>query len=98
MIVGVPKEVKADEYRVAMTAVGVEELTRAGHKVLIQSGAGAGSGIADEKYAEHGAAIVGTAAEAWAADLVVKVKEPMPAEWPLMKAGQTIFTYFHFAA
>jgi alanine dehydrogenase len=99
MIVGVPKEVKSDEYRVAMTAVGVEELTRAGHTVLIQSGAGSGSGIPDEKYAEHGAAIVGSAADIWKrADLVVKVKEPLPDEWPLIRAGQTIFTYFHFAA
>jgi alanine dehydrogenase len=99
MIVGVPKEVKSDEYRVAMTAVGVEELTRAKHQVLIQAGAGSGSGIPDEKYAEHGAEIVGSAADIWKrADLVVKVKEPMPDEWPLMRPGQTIFTYFHFAA
>src|ERR1041385_5839577 len=98
-IVGVPKEGKTDEYRVAMIPVGVEELTRAGHQVLIQTGAGQGSGIADEQYAEHGAEIVATAAEIWGrADLVIKVKEPLLAEWPLWRAGQLVFTYFHFAA
>ncbi|MDB5306365.1 MAG: ald [Gemmataceae bacterium] len=99
MIVGVPKEIKQDEYRVAMTPAGVEELTRAGHKVLIQAGAGAGSGITDDQYAADGAEIVSGEADVWArADLVVKVKEPLPDEWPLMRAGQTVFTYFHFAA
>jgi len=99
MIVGVPKEVKADEYRVAVIPAGVEELTHAGHTVLIQTGAGAGSGIADDDYARHGAEIVPAAADVWArADLIVKVKEPLPAEWPLMRAGQTVFTFFHFAA
>jgi alanine dehydrogenase len=99
MIVGVPKEVKPDEYRVAMVPAGVEELTRAGHTVLIQSGAGAGSGISDELYAANGAKIVPTAAEVWkSAELIVKVKEPLPDEWPHMRSGQTVFTYFHFAA
>jgi alanine dehydrogenase len=99
MIVGVPKEIKPDEYRVAMTPAGVEELTRNGHKVLIQSGAGAGSGISDEQYAAEGAEIVADEPEVWArADLMVKVKEPLPNEWPLMRPGQTVFTYFHFAA
>jgi alanine dehydrogenase len=99
MIVGVPKEVKPDEYRVAMVPAGVEELTRAGHKVLIQSGAGAGSGIPDEQYATNGAEIVASAADVWKrAELIVKVKEPLEAEWPHMRAGQTVFTYFHFAA
>lgn len=99
MIVGVPKEVKQDEYRVAMVPAGVEELTRAGHTVLIQAGAGSGSGITDEQYTAVGARIVATDAEVWArADLIVKVKEPMRAEWPHMRAGQTVFTYFHFAA
>src|ERR1017187_5795523 len=98
-IIGVPSEVKTDEYRVAMIPVGVEELTRAGHKVLIQSGAGQGSGIADEQYFVNGAEIVASAAEIWArADLIVKVKEPMAAECPLMRSGQIVFTYFHFAA
>jgi alanine dehydrogenase len=97
--IGVPKEVKTDEYRVAMIPVGVEELTRAGHKVLIQAGAGQGSGISDEQYAANGAEIVAAAAEIWSrADLIVKVKEPMQAEWPMLRAGQLVFTYFHFAA
>src|ERR1700730_7366922 len=99
MIVGVPKEIKTDEYRVAMIPVGVEELTRAGHQVLIQAGAGQGSGIADEQYAANGAAIVSSADLIWKrADLVVKVKEPLAEEWPLLLAGQIVFTYFHFAA
>jgi alanine dehydrogenase len=99
MTVGVPNEIKPDEYRVAMVPAGVEELSRAGHKVLVQAGAGAGSGISDDQYAATGAEIVATAAEVWArADLIVKVKEPLPAEWPHMRAGQTVFTYFHFAA
>jgi alanine dehydrogenase len=98
-VVGVPREIKTDEYRVAMIPVGVEELTRAGHKVLIQSGAGQGSGISDEQYATHGADIVADAAAVWKrADLVVKVKEPLPQEWPLLRPGQIVFTYFHFAA
>ncbi len=99
MIVGVPKEIKTHEYRVAMIPVGVEELTRAGHKVLIQAGAGQGSGISDETYVANGAEIVPDAEAVWArADLVVKVKEPLPEEWPLLRPGQTLFTYFHFAA
>ncbi|MGL6094441.1 MAG: alanine dehydrogenase [Fimbriiglobus sp.] len=99
MIVGVPNEIKQDEYRVAVTPAGVEDLTRAGHTVLVQAGAGVGSGIADEQYAGYGAEIVSAAAAVWGrADLIVKVKEPLPAEWPLMRPGQTIFTYFHFAA
>src|SRR4051794_13753632 len=97
--VGVPKEVKTDEYRVAMLPVGVEELTRAGHRVLIQAGAGQGSGIADERYLENGAEIVADAAAILgAADLIVKGKEPLPPEYPLLRPGQIVFTYFHFAA
>jgi alanine dehydrogenase len=99
MVVGVPKEIKTDEYRVAMIPVGVEELTRAGHKVLIQAGAGQGSGISDEQYAANGAEIVEHAEAVWKrADLIVKVKEPLREEWPLLREGQTVFTYFHFAA
>src|SRR5205823_6250047 len=98
-VVGVPREIKTDEYRVAMIPVGVEELTRAGHKVLIQAGAGQGSGISDEQYAANGAEIVPDAAAVWGqADLVVKVKEPLREEWPLLRPGQVLFTYFHFAA
>src|SRR5215469_14428758 len=99
MIVGVPREIKSDEYRVAMIPVGVEELTRAGHKVLVQASAGQGSGIGDDRYAASGAEIVADAGLIWKrADLIVKVKEPLPEEWPMMHAGQVVFTYFHFAA
>ncbi|MFN4258857.1 MAG: alanine dehydrogenase [Gemmataceae bacterium] len=99
MIIGVPKEIKTDEYRVAMIPVGVEELTKRGHRVLIQAGAGQGSGIHDEQYAQHGAELVKDAADIWKrAELIVKVKEPLPEEWPLIRAGQMVFTYFHFAA
>ncbi len=99
MIVGVPREIKSDEYRVAMLPVGVEELTHAGHSVLIEAGAGQGSGLADSQYEAVGGTIVATASEIWSeADLVVKVKEPQPTEWPLLRPGQTVFTYFHFAA
>src|SRR4051812_22133576 len=97
--IGIPKEIKTDEYRVAMIPVGVEELTRAGHKVLIQAGAGQGSGISDEQYAANGAEMVESAAEIWGrADMIVKVKEPLPQEWPMLRAKQVVFTYFHFAA
>jgi alanine dehydrogenase len=99
MIVGVTKEIKTDEYRVAMIPVGVEELNRLGHQVLIQAGAGQGSGISDDNYASLGAEIVSEAADIWGrADIVVKVKEPLPEEWPLLRPGQIVFTYFHFAA
>src|SRR4051812_17214066 len=98
-VVGVPNEIKTHESRVALTPVGVEELTRVGNKVLIQAGAGQGSGISDDQYRQHGAEIVSSAAEVWEfADLIVKVKEPLEREWPLMKPGQVVFTYFHFAA
>ena len=99
MIIGLPKETKLDEYRVALLPVGAEELTRAGHRVLVQKGAGLGSGLTDDVYAENGAILCDTAAEVWAAaDLIIKVKEPLPAEWPLLRPGQIVFTYFHFAA
>src|SRR5436190_3384452 len=99
MLIGVPREIKRDEYRVAMLPVGVEELTRAGHRVLIEASAGVGSGIPDAEYAAEGAEIAATANEIYArADLIVKVKEPLAAEYPLIRAGQTLFTYVHFAA
>src|SRR5260370_13347934 len=92
-VVGVPNEIKTHESRVALIPVGVEELTRAGHRVLLQAGAGQGSGISDEQYRDVGAEIVPTAADVWkSADLIVKVKEPLPQEWPLMRAGQVVFT------
>ncbi|MEO1496183.1 MAG: alanine dehydrogenase [Planctomycetota bacterium] len=99
MIIGVPKEVKSDEYRVALLPVGAEELVRRGHRVVVERSAGEGSGLPDEAYAEVGAKLVDTAAEVFGeADLIVKVKEPLPQEWPMIRAGQTVFTYFHFAA
>jgi len=99
MIVGVPKEVKSDEYRVAMLPVGVEDLTRLGHRVVLERGAGLGSGIPDDHYAIHGAEIVESPEEVFGqADLVVKVKEPQPDEWPLLRPDQLLFTYLHFAA
>ena len=99
MIVGVPRETKRDEYRVALLPVGVEELVRAGHTVLVEEAAGTGSGLSDEAYAGCGADVVATAAEVFGrADLIVKVKEPQPPELALIRAGQTLFTYFHFAA
>src|SRR5690606_24327639 len=98
-IVGVPKEIKPDEYRVAMLPVGVEELSRAGHRVLVERGAGLGSGLPDELYQQSGAELVDTPAEVYGtADLIVKVKEPLPIEWPMLRPGQAVFTYFHFAA
>lgn len=99
MIIGVPREVKADEYRVAMLPVGVEELTQRGHTVLVEAGAGLGSGLADHAYLLAGAKLVASANDVFsAADMIVKVKEPQPSEWPLIRPGQAIFTYFHFAA
>ena len=98
MLIGLPKEIKSDEYRVAMLPSGVEDLTQAGHKVLVERGAGSGSGIADDDYAACGAEIVQSHAEVFAADIVIKVKEPLSAEWSLLRRGQILFTYFHFAA
>ncbi len=99
MIVGVPKEIKAHEYRIAMLPVGVEELVRAGHTVLVERGAGLGSGLSDAEYEKNGAKFVASRDEIWGnANLIVKVKEPQPDEIPLLRNGQTLFTYFHFAA
>ncbi|MCE9605724.1 MAG: alanine dehydrogenase [Planctomycetia bacterium] len=99
MIIGVPKEIKRDEYRVAMLPVGVEELTRAGHRVLFEKGAGVGSGIPDEQYEAHGAQLVAGPDELFAeAEMIVKVKEPLADEWPRLRPGQVLFTYLHFAA
>ena len=99
MIVGVPRETKRDEYRVGLLPVGAEELVRAGHAVLVERGAGAGSGLPDEAYAAAGATLVDSPADVFGkADLVVKVKEPQPQELSLIRRGQTLFTYFHFAA
>jgi alanine dehydrogenase len=99
VIIGVPKEVKQDEYRVGMLPVGVEELVRAGHSVLIEAGAGLGSGLPDHDYLQAGAELIASANEIFArADLIVKVKEPQSSEWAMIRSGQALFTYFHFAA
>ena len=98
MIIGVPQETLLDEYRVALLPVGVEEFERNGHPVLVEAGAGLGSGISDHEYLAAGAELV-TASDLFArAELVIKVKEPQPEEWELIRPGQAIFTYFHFAA
>jgi len=99
MIIGVPRETKRDEYRVALLPVGAEELVRAGHRVVVEHGAGAGSGLPDDAYVAAGAKLVEGPGEVFgSADLVVKVKEPQPQELSLLRRGQTVFTYFHFAA
>jgi len=99
MIVGVPKEIKSDEYRVAMLPVGVEELTRRGHTVLVEKTAGVGSGYEDARYAAAGATLTDSAEELFdRSDMIVKVKEPQPVETAMMRSGQVVFTYFHFAA
>jgi len=99
MRVGVPAEVKDNEFRVAITPAGVHELTRAGHEVFIEAGAGAGSSLPDEEFTAAGAAILPAAGAVWeAADLVLKVKEPVPEEYHRMREGQVLFTYLHLAA
>jgi alanine dehydrogenase len=99
MKVGVPSEVKPHEFRVALTAAGVRELRAHDHQVLVQRGAGVGSGVTDADYIAVGATLVDTAEQVWAeADLLLKVKEPIAQEYPLMRAGQVLFTYLHLAA
>lgn len=99
MRIGVPKELKDHEYRVAITPIGVHELTAHGHRVDIEKGAGTGSSIGDDEFAAAGARIVERAEEVWdAADLVLKVKEPIAAEYPLLHADLVLFTYLHLAA
>jgi len=98
MRIGVPKEIKVKENRVSCTPGGVFELVRNGHTVLVERGAGAGSGYADERYEEAGAVLVAKAEEAWSAELVIKVKEPLPAEYPYLRSNLVLFTYLHLAA
>src|SRR5271157_4300787 len=99
MRIGVPTEIKADEYRVAITPAGVRELSAHGHEVLIQAGAGDGSAMADEQFQAQGAGILPDAEALFAqADLVLKVKEPQPVEVGMLRRGQTLFTYLHLAA
>ena len=99
MRVGIPTEIKNNEYRVAITPAGVAELTRRGHEVLIQAGAGEGSAISDNDFKAAGAQLAATADQVWAeADLLLKVKEPIEAEYGRLRKGQTLFTYLHLAA
>ncbi|HYZ88004.1 MAG TPA: alanine dehydrogenase [Myxococcales bacterium] len=99
MIIGCPKEIKVREYRVGLVPGGVQTLVSRGHAVLLERGAGVGSGIPDDSYARAGAQIVDSAREVWQrAQMIVKVKEPIESEYGLMQEGQTIYTYFHLAA
>jgi alanine dehydrogenase len=99
MIVGVPKEIKTAENRVALVPAGAEALASDGHTVLVEQGAGIGSGFVDDAYRRVGARIAASAAEVWSdAEMILKVKEPIEPEWKRIRKGQVVFTYFHFAA
>ena len=99
MIIGVPREIKQDEHRVSLVPGGVYSLVKAGHQVLIEQGAGLGSGILDAEYTNVGAQIVADCAELFAeADMIVKVKEPLAPEYRLLRDGQILFTFLHLAA
>ncbi|MBD2869586.1 alanine dehydrogenase [Paenibacillus arenilitoris] len=99
MIVGVPKEIKQSEFRVALTPAGVTMLAAAGHRVLVETGAGSGSGFEDDDYVREGAEIIGSAAEVWSkADMILKVKEPLAEEFGYFREGLLLFTYLHLAA
>ncbi len=99
MIIGVPKEIKKDEYRVSLLPVGAEMLTKHGHRVLVEKGAGVGSGFADSEYRNAGASIVPSAKSVFQrSDMIIKVKEPQPVEIRMIRKDQIVFTYFHFAA
>src|SRR5687767_15928445 len=98
MIVGLPKEIKDNEYRVGLTPAGARALTDAGHRVVVEKSAGEGSGFEDELYERAGATIVPSADDVWAsAEMIVKVKEPIAPEYPRMREGQLLFTYLHLA-
>ncbi len=99
MKIGVPKEIKVQEYRVGLTPEGVDALSKQGHQIYLESTAGEGSGFLDDAYKTAGATILDTAQQVYEiADMIIKVKEPLEAEYPLIKSGQILFTYFHFAA
>src|SRR2546428_13067201 len=99
MIIGVPKEIKDHEFRVGLTPDGTRALVKAGHRVLVEAGAGAGSGLDDPAYRAAGAEVVSNKVALFErADLIVKVKEPLPAENPLFRKSQALFTYLHLAA
>src|SRR2546428_6749436 len=99
MIIGVPKEIKDHEFRVGLTPDGTRALVKAGHRVLVEAGAGAGSGLDDPAYRAAGAEVASNKVALFErADLIVKVKEPLPAEYPLFRKSQALFTYLHLAA
>src|SRR3954470_20718857 len=99
MIIGVPKEIKEQEQRVAFLPSAATQLTKHGHSVLVETNAGTGSGYPDEDYVKAGAEIVDLAKDVFArADMIVKVKEPLKSEFPLLRKGQILFTYLHLAA
>ena len=99
MIIGVPREIKDHEYRVGMVPAGVHSMVESGHKVLVEIGAGLGSGILDDDYEAAGAKLVATAKEVFdGADMIIKVKEPQPVEYGMIRKGQIVYTYFHYAA
>src|SRR5476649_1999728 len=99
MIVGIPKEVKVRESRVAIVPGGVRLLSQQGHKVLLQKNAGVGAGISDDLFVKAGAEIVTSAEEVWQrAEMIIKVKEPIVQEYPLMRSGQILYTFLHLAA
>ena len=98
MLIGIPMEVKPQEFRVALTPAGTDALVRSGHQVVVQSSAGLGSGFSDEEYAAAGARICGDPEEIFRiSDMIVKVKEPQESEYPLLRPGQVLFTYLHLA-
>ncbi len=98
MIVGLPKEIKDNEYRVGLTPAGVRALTDAGHQVIVEKSAGEGSGFGDPLYEQAGAQIIDSADDVWSkAEMIVKVKEPIAPEYPRMREGQLLFTYLHLA-
>ena len=99
MKIGIPKEIKTNENRIALVPAGAETLVGAGHAVLVESGAGLGSGFSDEDFTAVGATIAPDADTVWRdSEMIMKVKEPIRVEWPRMRKGQLVFTYFHFAA
>ena len=99
MVIGVPREIKPDEHRVALTPAGTEALTAAGHQVLIEADAGLGSGFTDDFYAAAGAEKLASADDIWSrADMILKVKAPIEPEWLKMREGQVLFTYLHLAS
>ena len=97
MIIGIPKEIKDNENRVGLTPAGVYDLVSHGHTVIVEEGAGTGSGFSNEDYVKAGAGIAADASEVWMADMIIKVKEPLPQEYHFFKKGQILFTFLHLA-